>query len=119
MNREFKKDWEQAHIENWQENTRRKYAMIEKNLAFESEMIRREQLRIDQVREHHRQDCGYSKGDEQHGIAWFEKNLQRIGIDTSEHSESTGGGMDVKTTKELFEKMQEQLPTQEQLKLET
>ena len=45
-------------------------------------MIRREQLRIASVRSYYEQDCGFREGSED-GIAWFEKNLQRIGIDTS------------------------------------
>merc|ERR1711904_454547 len=77
------------------------------------------QRRIDHIREHHSQECGYRKGDEAHGISWFEKNLQRIGIDTSEHSGAVESGPEVKSKKELFDKMKEKLPTEEELRIES
>merc|ERR1719261_2092749 len=109
QNKEFIDEWQHQGELKWQNNTRKKHAMIEKNLRFEQTMISREQRRIDHIREHHSEECGYRKGDEGQGIAWFEKNLQRIGIDTSEHSGAAESGPEIKTKKELFDSFSEKM----------
>eukprot|EP00434_Breviolum_minutum_P010742 symbB.v1.2.009473.t1/scaffold600.1/size182905/13 len=81
-------------------------------------MINRTHLRIAAVRTHYEQDCGFREGSED-GIAWFEKNLQRIGIDTSEHSGTDVATIEAATLKELYEKMNDKLPTKAQLQIES
>eukprot|EP00971_Amphidinium_carterae_P056272 1110723-Amphidinium_carterae.1 len=48
-----------------------------------------EQQRIEKVRLKHSQDAGFAEGEDGYGIGWFEKNLQRIGIDASDEAGST------------------------------
>ncbi|CAE7725635.1 Spef2, partial [Symbiodinium pilosum] len=108
-----------AGEQHWQGVQEKKYNLLEKDLNFEKEMIRRDQLRIATIRENYAQDCGFREGDEDHGIAWFEKNLQRIGIDTSEHSGTDTATIEAATLKELHEKMTEKLPTKARLQIES
>ncbi|CAE7579672.1 Dhodh [Symbiodinium sp. CCMP2456] len=108
-----------AGEQHWQGVQEKKYNLLEKDLNFEKEMIRRDQQRIVEIREHYAQDCGFREGDEEHGIAWFEKNLQRIGIDTSEHSGSDTATIEAATLKELHEKMKEKLPSKARLQIES
>ncbi|CAE8677796.1 unnamed protein product, partial [Polarella glacialis] len=103
----------------WQGVQEKKLRLMEKDLTFEKEMIRRDHQRILDIREHYQKDCGYAETDEAGGIAWFEKNLQRIGIDTSEHAGSTGAAIEASSLKELHEKMIEKLPTKAQLQIES
>lgn len=102
----------------WHVVQSRKAATIQNDLRFEKEMIRREREKIERIREQHRAEVGYAKDDESNGVQWFERNLQRIGIDTSEHSGSTGTPIVASSLQELYEKMQEKLPTQAQLQIE-
>lgn len=104
--------------QHWQGVQENKYKMMEKDLDFEKEMINRTHLRIAAVRNHYEQDCGFRESSEE-GIAWFEKNLQRIGIDTSEHSGTDIATIEAATLKELYEKMNDKLPTKAQLKIES
>eukprot|EP00435_Cladocopium_sp_Y103_P034218 s2640_g8.t2 len=112
--------------QHWQGVQENKYKMMEKDLDFEKEMINRTHLRIAAVRNHYEQDCGFREGSEE-GIAWFEKNLQRIGIDTSEHSGTDIATIEAATlkdwaacrTSELYEKMNDKLPTKAQLQIES
>lgn len=104
--------------QHWQGVQENKYKMMEKDLNFEKEMINRSHLRIAAVRTHYEQDCGFREGSED-GIAWFEKNLQRIGIDTSEHSGTDIATIEAATLKELYEKMNDKLPTKAQLQIES
>jgi len=108
-----------AGEQHWQGVQEKKYNLLEKDLNFEKEMIRRDQQRIVAIREHYAEDCGFREGDEDHGIAWFEKNLQRIGIDTSEHSGSDTATIEAATLKELHEKMKEKLPSKARLQIES
>lgn len=103
----------------WELVQEKKVKLMEKDLMFEKEMIRRDMQRIHDIREHYRQDAGCTENDEGHGIGWFEKNLQRIGIDTSEHSGSTAAATAVKSLKELHDVMREKLPTSAQLQIES
>lgn len=115
--REMKEKEEQAGVMHWQAQARRKYAGIEKDLIFEKQMIERERQRLSQRREHYQKDCGYADGDES-GIAWFEKNLQRLGIDTSEHSGSTQAAMAPSSLRELYDQLEEKLPNKVELQIE-
>ncbi|CAE7322235.1 Spef2 [Symbiodinium natans] len=53
-----------AGEQHWQGVQEKKYNLLEKDLNFEKEMIRRDQQRIATVRELHAQDCGFREGDE-------------------------------------------------------
>merc|ERR1712139_696978 len=106
---------------------RRKVANVERDLLFEKKTIAKEQLKLDKIRGAHQQDCGYGQEVESHGIGWFEKNLQRIGIDTSEHagkqpvprSDGLGHeGIEASNAKELYDQMRDLLPHQGQQKVE-
>ncbi|CAK9003010.1 unnamed protein product [Durusdinium trenchii] len=108
-----------AGEQHWQGVQEKKFKLLEKDLDFEKEMIRRDQLRIAAVRNHYEQDCGFREGSEDFGIAWFEKNLQRIGIDTSEHSGTDVATIEAATLKELYEKMNDKLPTKAALQIES
>eukprot|EP00931_Biecheleriopsis_adriatica_P003924 TRINITY_DN105671_c0_g1_i1.p1 TRINITY_DN105671_c0_g1~~TRINITY_DN105671_c0_g1_i1.p1 ORF type:complete len:1772 (-),score=500.32 TRINITY_DN105671_c0_g1_i1:76-5391(-) len=103
----------------WQGVQERKYNMMEKDLLFEKEMIRRDHQRISDIKDHYAKDCGFADGDEENGIGWFERNLQRIGIDTSEHSGTNVASIEAASLKELHDKMQEKLPTKAQLQIES
>lgn len=104
----------------WHKVQSKKAQITEGDLRFEQEMIRREREKIVRARERHREETGYGQDDDSQGIHWFERNLQRIGIDTSEMS-GTGAEEplpEVGTMKELLDRMQEKLPTQGQLQVE-
>mmetsp|Transcript_59228 Transcript_59228/g.105229 ORF Transcript_59228/g.105229 Transcript_59228/m.105229 type:complete len:1758 (+) Transcript_59228:63-5336(+) len=103
----------------WQGVQERKIKMMEKDLVFEKEMIRRDRQRIVDIRNHYQNDCGLSDGNEAEGIGWFERNLQRIGIDTSEHAGTNAPAIEAKSLKELHEQMIERMPTKAQLQIES
>jgi hypothetical protein len=84
LHRQKANDVTDFNEQNWQMTMRRKVNNLEKDLMFEKKSIAREQLKIDRIRAAHQQDCGHGQEVDSHGIGWFEKNLQRIGIDTSE-----------------------------------
>ncbi|CAE7885679.1 grxB, partial [Symbiodinium necroappetens] len=54
-----------AGEQHWQGVQEKKYNLLEKDLNFEKEMIRRDQQRIVAIREHYAQDCGFREGDEE------------------------------------------------------
>jgi len=106
-------------IKAWQSTMQRKWGNVEKDLVLEKEMARREQQRVENVRLKHAQDAGYAEGEDGYGIGWFEKNLQRIGIDTSEEAGSTVPTIVAATAKELYQKMGDKLPTKAQMEIES
>lgn len=116
--RELKEQQRLTGEATWKAVTQKKVELIEKDLIFEKRMIGQERKRIEDVRNYYKQQCGYCEGEEGDGIGWFEKNLQRIGINTSEHSGTTSATITANSMKELYDKMQEKLPTQAQLEIE-
>ena len=63
----------------WQRENFRRAQFLQKQLDFEHETQARAQAKIGNVRKIHEDDLDG-------GIEWFEANLQRIGIDTSENA---------------------------------
>jgi len=116
-----------SNEESWQANIRRTHKRIETDLLFEKKTIAKEHAKIERIRSNHQQDCGYKMDVESHGLGWFEKNLQRIGIDTSEHAgkqpvprdDGLGHeGIQASNAKELYDQMREMLPHAGQQKVE-
>eukprot|EP00929_Paragymnodinium_shiwhaense_P017795 TRINITY_DN12753_c0_g1_i4.p1 TRINITY_DN12753_c0_g1~~TRINITY_DN12753_c0_g1_i4.p1 ORF type:complete len:1130 (-),score=367.41 TRINITY_DN12753_c0_g1_i4:470-3859(-) len=100
-------------------------AAVDRDLNFEKHTIRREIQKANKIRKRHEDDCGYAADDPSvpdhllNGIAWFEKNLQRIGVDTSGEFGPTEPTIEASSLKEMHEKMTEQLPHPGEMEIES
>ncbi|CAD7938778.1 unnamed protein product [Amoebophrya sp. A120] len=104
-------DDDERVLQFWRNTYRADVRKTAEEVRVEREVLAREQATIDQTRR-------YYRGQAFNGIDGYERNLQRIGIDTSENAGTDVGTEGIQNMGQLMESMKSRLPTRKNLFLE-
>ncbi|CAD7959618.1 unnamed protein product, partial [Amoebophrya sp. A25] len=109
--RNFAAEQEEHVLQFWRGTYRADVAKTTEEVRVEREVLAREQAKIDSTRKYYRKQA-------LDGIDSYERNLQRIGIDTSENAGTDVPTRGINNPMELLESMKKRLPSRKNLFLE-